>query len=307
VNINALPSGIRFLPSSRDVTKAATAANPGAYDDVFLRPTQGYGDIFIAGPRSSARYDSLQISANRRFLQGFTLSGAYTYAGGTSTNYVGEANNATNSGIYTQLSPTFARSRNVLVQQHAAVFSYTIDLPKGSKMMGGKGVAKAVFDNWQLQGVSTFSTGLVSNVTFTANDNFDFSGGGEVCGTGTVQTGSANLPRDQRTLDQWFNTSVFKRPSGRGDLGNNCDNAKFTLPGFNNHDLSLFKKFPLKNEKRSFEFRWETFNTFNHTQFSTVGIAAQFAADGSQTNTTFGKATAARDGRKMMFGLKFLF
>ena len=315
VNVNALPQGIRFLPSSRDVTKAASAASPGAYDDVFLRPILGFGDIFIAGPRSTSRYDSLQISANRRFLQGFTLSGAYTYAGGTATNYIGENNNATsscgtscatNSGIYTQLSPNLARSRNVNIQHHAAVFSYTIDVPRGSKLIPGA-VSKQVLDGWQFQGVSTFATGQIGNVTFTTTDNFDFSGGGEVCGTGIVQTGSAVLPRDKRGVDNWFNTAVFKRPSGRGDLGNNCDNAKFTNPGFNNHDLSLFKKFNLRSEKRTLEFRWETFNSFNHTQFSTIGIAAQFDAAGNQTNGTFGKATQARDGRKMMFGLKFMF
>ena len=102
------------------------------------------------------------------------------------------------------------------------------------------------------------------------SDGFDFVGGGESCGT-VVQTGNAALPRDQRTIDHWFNTSVFKRPSGRGDIGNNCNNAKFTLPGFNKHDWSLFKKFNLKSEKRTLEFRWETFNTFNHTQFNAVG------------------------------------
>jgi hypothetical protein len=155
------------------------------------------------------------------------------------------------------------------------------------------------------EGVSTFANGLVSNVSFTANDGFDFTGGGESCGI--EQTGNASLPRDQRTVDQYFNTSVFKRPSGRGDLGNNCNNAKFTLPGFNNQDWSLFKKFKLKGEKKILEFRWETFNTFNHTQFNAVGTAAAFAADGTQTNTTFGKVTSAKDGRKMMFALKFSF
>ena len=168
-------------------------------------------------------------------------------------------------------------------------------------------VTRQALDGWQLQGVSTFATGQVSNVIFTTSDAYDFSGGGEVCGTGIVQTGSAVLPRDQRTVDSWFNAGVFKRPSGRGDIGNNCDNAKFTLPGFNNHDLSLFKKFNLRSENRTLEFRWETFNTFNHTQFSTVGTAAAYAADGTQTNTTFGRVTAAKDGRKMMFGLKFSF
>lgn len=140
----------------------------------------------------------------------------------------------------------------------------------------------------------------------TSSDNFDFSGGGETCGLVT-QTGNAVLSRDARGVDNWFDASVFKRPSGRGDIGNNCNNGKFILPGFNNHDLSLFKKFPLKNEKHSLEFRWETFNTFNHTQFSVVGTALTFNAAGQQTNGTFGKVTAARDARKMMFGLKFSF
>jgi hypothetical protein len=305
-NPNILPRGIRFLPSSRDVTKTATPANPGAFDDVFLRPILGFGDINISGPGFESRYDSLQVAANRRFSQGIMFSAAYTFAGGTSDNYVGTAGNATATGVYQQLSPKFNRSRNTLVNHQAAVFSYTIDLPKGSRWIRNA-VGRQILDGWQVLGVSTFATGQVSNVTFTTTDNFDFSGGGEVCGTGSVQNGSAVLPRDQRTVDSWFNTAVFKRPSGRGDLGNNCDNAKFTQPGFNNHDLSLFKRFPLKGEKRSLEFRWETFNALNHTQFSTVGIAAQFVPDGTQTNTTFGKVTAARDGRKMMLGLKFSF
>ena len=100
--------------------------------------------------------------------------------------------------------------------------------------------------------------------------------------------------------------AVFQRPIGRGDIGNNCNNAKFILPGFNNHDLSVFKTFKF-SERKTLMFRWETFNTFNHTQFSTIGTTAQWSATGAQTNATFGKATAARDGRKMMFGLKFQF
>ena len=115
------------------------------------------------------------------------------------------------------------------------------------------------------------------------------------------------MPRDQRNVDAWFNTAVFQRPAGRGDIGNNCNNAKFIQPGFNNHDISVFKKFPLKNEKHTLEFRAEAFNAFNHTQFSTIGTTAQFNPAGQQTNTTFGKVTAAKDGRKMIFGLKFSF
>jgi hypothetical protein len=301
-NPNILPLGVRFNPANRDITKTPSAANPGALDDVFLRPIRGFNDINISGFGYTGRYDSLQVSANRRFSQGLMFSASYTYAGGTQNHANGNA-----TQMYQQLDPSNNRSRNTLVNQHAAVFSYTVDIPRGSRLLMPNAVGRQLLDGWQVLGVSTLANGQVSNVTFTTTDNFDFNGGGEVCGTGIVQTGNATLDRDKRTVDSWFNTSVFQRPSGRGDLGNNCNNAKFKLPGFHNHDLSLFKKFPLKSEKRSLEFRLETFNTFNHTQFNTVGTAAQYTPTGAQTNTTFGKVTSARDARRMMMGLKFVF
>jgi len=293
-NFNTLAAGARFLPQNRDNTVAATAANPGALPDIFLRPINGFGDITISYPGTTERYDSLQLSANRRFSHGLQFSAAYTWAGGTSNGW--NQNNP--------LPSIVARQRNTTVQKEAAVFTYTWDIPNGSRLLPGS-VSKQILDGWQFQGLTTFTTGLVSNISAGTADSFDFTGGGESCGT-FVQTGNAVLPRDQRGVDTWFNTAVFQRPSGRGDIGNNCNNAKFILPGFNNHDLSLFKTFKI-SEHKTLQFRWETFNTFNHTQFSTIGTTAQWSATGAQTNTTFGKATAARDGRKMMFALKFQF
>ena len=172
-----------------------------------------------------------------------------------------------------------------------AVFSYTADLPKGSKLLPGA-VSRQVFDGWQFQGVSTFATGasIERQLLRRATASISPAAASLLRYRADRQRRFATRPKNE--IDNWFNTSVFKRPSGRGDLGNNCNNAKFTLPGFNNHDLSLFKKFNLKSEKRTLEFRWETFNTFNHTQFSAVGTTANFAADGTQTNTSFGKVTA---------------
>ncbi len=305
-NMNILPQGVRFLQSSRDTTVTPTAANPGALPDVFLRPILGFGDIYMGGPGITTRYDSLQVQANRRFARGFELAGTYTWASSTSNNFIGTSGSATDPGVYYTLAPSLNRSKNPLVQAHVVNLSYIVDLPRGSKLIPAR-PAKWVLDNWQVSGISTFATGLPSNVTFTTQDNFDFSGGGEVCGTGIVQTGSAVAPRDQRSVDRWFNTGAFQRPSGRGDIGNNCNNAKFTLPGFNNHDLSIFKTFPLKNEKRQFQFRWEMYNALNHTQFNAVNAGAQFDASGKQTNLSFGKVTTARTERRMQLSLRFSF
>ena len=305
-NLNILPMGVRFRPESRDLT---TASSP--LPDQFLRPIIGFGDINMSGPGTSQRYDSLQVQVNRRFIGGFEIAGSYTYAGGTSNTRRGTLTSLTDEGVYQQLSPSLNRSRNPNVQQHVLNLSYVIDIPKGSRLIPGK-VSSFILDGWQVSGVSTFASGFPLNVNFTTTDNFDFSGGGEICGTGIVQTGSAVLPRDQRTADRWFDTSVFRRPSGRGDIGNNCNNAKFIGPGFNNHDLSFFKNFKVA-EKKEFTLRWEMYNAFNHTQFGGpnadqgVDNGAIFNAQGVQTDTNFGKITAARQERRMQASLRFSF
>src|SRR5262249_47684146 len=155
------------------------------------------------------------------------------------------------------------------IQEHVVVLSYQIDVPQASKRIPGA-ATRWILDNWRISGITTMATGGFANVTATYTDNFDFTGGGESCGgvaaNGTVAnaqpyrvTGDPNLPRSERTVDRWFDTSVFQRPTGRGDLGNDCNNAKIRLPGFNNHDLSLFKDFPMARNQK-FQFRWEIYN-----------------------------------------------
>jgi hypothetical protein len=306
-NFNAIPAGARFRPENRDATITATPANPGALADQFLRPIVGFGNIDIGGPATTSRYDSLQAQLSRRFVRGFELASTFTWAGGTANNYAGTLTSGTDTGRYQNnpLPSSANRSRNDLIQKLVLNLSYVVDLPRGSKLLPIPG-SKWVLDNWQVSGISTFATGQISNVTFTTTDNFDFSGGGEICGTGIVQTGNAVLPRDERTVDRWFNTAVFQRPSGRGDIGNNCNNAKFILPGFNNHDLSIFKNFPL-TERQSLQFRWEMYNALNHTQFNAVNTVAQFNPAGQQTNVNFGRVTSARNERRMQFSLRYSF
>jgi hypothetical protein len=227
-----------------------------------------------------------------RFAGGIELASTFTYAGGTSNGW--NQNNP--------LPSSMARSRNNAIQQLVFNMSYVIDLPSGSKLVKAPGT-KWVLDGWQFSGVTTFANGQLADVGLSTSDSFDFSGGGETCGV--VQLGDAKLPRGQRTADQWFNTSVFRRPSGRGDLGNNCNNAKFRLPGFNNHDLSLFKNFPIREGKK-LQLRWEMYNAFNHTQFSTVNTTASFNPQGVPS-ANFGKVTAARTERRMQLSLRFTF
>jgi hypothetical protein len=68
------------------------------------------------------------------------------------------------------------------------------------------------------------------------------------------------------------------------------------------------KNFPFgKDGQRRFQFRFETYNTFNHGQFSGVNTSARFDANGNQVNNLFGTLTSTRDPRRVQLGVKFYF
>ena len=92
-----------------------------------------------------------------------------------------------------------------------------------------------------------------------------------------------------------YNPAAFAAPQGLtfGNVGRNTLN----LPRRINFDFGLFKKFPI-NEKTGFDFRWENFNLFNHTQFNAVNQA--FGPD-------FLHLTDTHAPRRMQFGLRFYF
>jgi hypothetical protein len=292
-NYNAIPAGARFLPENRDTTVSASALNPGALPDPFLRPIRGFNNINIASPTGRSTYDSLQMQFSRRFTGGFELAGSYTWARGY-------------EHALFQDNPLPSRMNRSDIPEHTVVVSYMYSVPAISSKLGGNSVIAAILDNWRLSGISTFATGGRGNVTVSYSPTFDNLGGGETCGGYNV-VGDLQLPHGERTMDRWFNTSAIEPVTERGDVGNGCDPWKFGLPGFNNHDLSLFKDIKLKG-KQTFQFRWEIYNLFNHTQFQSVNTSAVFnPTTGAQTNSNFGKVTSARAERRMQLGIRYSF
>ena len=127
----------------------------------------------------------------------------------------------------------------------------------------------------------------------------------------------------------WFNPNNITEPLESqlysnnepgmfGNLGRNV----LTGPGRNNWDLALHKDFRLPwwgKEGSTLQFRWETFNSFNHTQWSGVNVGCSGApnADGSpafgrpcggnQYNLGNGEVNSTWEPRVMQFALKFVF
>jgi hypothetical protein len=88
----------------------------------------------------------------------------------------------------------------------------------------------------------------------------------------------------------------------------NASKAPIYGPGLNNWDISSFKNFRLgANEARRLQFRFETNNTFNHTQYTSVDTGARFDQNNIQTNTYYGYFTAAANSRCLVPALKLYF
>jgi hypothetical protein len=68
-----------------------------------------------------------------------------------------------------------------------------------------------------------------------------------------------------------------------------------------NFDLALLKNFKL-SESKQLQFRLETFNTFNHTQFF-----GPVSVDGDVDSKTFGQVVKAAPPRLVQLAAKILF
>jgi len=74
VNLNQLPYGVRFLPTSVDPTNGRPLA------DSFLTPYIGLGSITYAEPVGTSNYYALQMQANRRFSHGLEFKANWTWS-----------------------------------------------------------------------------------------------------------------------------------------------------------------------------------------------------------------------------------
>ncbi len=190
---------------------------------------------------------------------------------------------------------------------HVVIISYDYTIPGLSKLWSN-GFARIIGDNWELSGITSLISGAPQGISYTLVSTTDITkGGGSGVDTRVDLLGKVQLDRSQITDLRAFNTSMVAVPAdpyGRG----NAPKDVFRGPGTNNFDTTLNKMFKFgESRSKTVQFRFETYNSLNHTQFSGIDTTARFDANGVQTNTRFGQYTSARSERKAQLGLKFVF
>jgi hypothetical protein len=294
-NINPIPMFSHFDPRNFDPTAGVGKALP----DNFLRPYRGYGEIRPYGFSSSSNYNSLQVSAQRRFSRGLQFGIAYTWS-----KTLGVA-----GGDGDLLSSYFpVRSWNYgplnYDRTHMFVVHYIYSVPKlGARFhLSAWNPITWVLDNWQVSGITSFLSGAPFTPTLNAS-GVDITGSGETARITVV--GDPELSKDEKTFYRNFKTEVFQLTPTRS-FGN-AGVGILRNPGVNNWDISVTKRIPMRSEKRYAQFRCEMFNIWNHTQFSAINSTAIFDAAGALTNQNFGAYTLARNPRQIQLSLRIYF
>jgi hypothetical protein len=275
-----------------------------------LRPYPYVGNINVANPHlGSSMYQSLLLSAEKRFSKGFALLASYTYANYKSDSVVnvisfvsteGASEAGYQNGHYNRDAEWGEDPSNV---PHRLVISGLWDLPigKGRAVDINNRVLEAIAGGWQLNGIGTFVSGAPLIIRGASNG---LANRPDVLRDPTLPGDYVDASPQLGVL--WFDPAAFANPAAYtyGNVPRSLSSVR--TPGAIIIDLSLFKTFQLSSRAK-LQFRAEAFNAPNHLNLGRPNMSFTAGPNGSNSNASFARITTARDPRQLQFGLKLIF
>jgi hypothetical protein len=245
--------------------------------------------IATTASRGRSDYNALQASVRQRFDKGLEFMASYTWAKGMSNNrgFYGQfggpssGGSLATEGAYWQntYDPDADWGPMFYDLRHNFVLSGAYELPFGKGRKWGSnwaGATNAILGGWKLAGIYQGRSGFPITVFDGRNRSLQGERGAE-----RPNCVGNPVPSDQ-SIAKWLDINAFSA-AALGTFGN-CPVGVARMPGYQNVDLTLSKRFELGGT-RALEFRVEAFNAFNHPSFGPP------ARDISAPNT-FGQITS---------------
>ena len=266
------------------------AVNKGANANLY-RIFPGFSSITEDDNSTNFSYNSLQTAVGIENKHGLTLHLGYTWA-----HEIDVQSDDLSGNLSDPFNARYDRGSGTYDRRNIFTANYIYHLP--FFLNAGSMVERSVLGGWVISGITSAESGFPQTVSY----------GPDTLGLGG---GTSNRPNvagkvgGPRTRQSWFDTSAFSAPlapwAGGGNNGwGNAGKDAVYIPGLQNTNLSLFKSFALApNEGARLEIRFESFNTFNHTEWNGV--------DTGFTDGNFGEVTSTYDPRELQFGAKILF
>lgn len=256
------------------------------------RPYQPLGTITYDTNSAWSRYNSLQVTVQRRLLHGFSVLANYTW--GKSIDIVSGAMGNTDTSGPDPSNPLKNKGVSDYDIRHRFVVSGLWELPT---LRGKNPVVKGILGGWQANYIFSGRSGL-SDTVLSGSDNALSGVGGQFADVvpGQLPYLSKGRTKSER-IAKWFNTAAFTA-NAAGTVGNGSRNT-IRLPASTlNLNFSVFKKFPVY-KSTSLQFRAEAFNLLNHANLNGPNMTVNSA--------NFGRITTASDPRIMQLALRLAF
>jgi hypothetical protein len=265
-----------------------------------------FGSLGQQATDGNSQYHSFQASLTKRVSHGLDFLISYTYS-----HAIDNGSSLENSSFGTRGTNPLIPGLNVgdsgFDARQRLVASYTYRIPVLRSMSSG--IMSKIFKGWMVAGNTTFQTGFPINLSDSALTsltcwNATFYG----CPDNPNQVSALTIfdPRQFQNLanaagtkhagNYYFAPASFAH-AAFGTFGNTGRDS-FHGPGINVTNLALMKDTYITEQMR-FELRLESFNTFNHVNFS--------APNSNVNSGNFGFVTSDAGPRLIQLAAKFYF
>jgi hypothetical protein len=335
--VYTLLNGTTIAPGNPEYTNLSIAcylSGNGTPPNSLRSFAPGVGEIYSLENIADSSYNGFQVTA-RKISGPITLGVAYSYS-----HSIDDASDRSDATFVNSFDLASNRASSNFDQRHLLHISYILQLPlmhvfegffhfadsdptneaaKSAGPYADSPTAKAIFNGWQLSGITLFETGIpftvVNNGSPTGLSTLDNAGVGNGVGAGSYPdlsglSAHSRLPAGGTNSQSFgpllLNPGAFIAPRGLtfGNAGRNSLNN----PSRWNWDVAMLKQTPI-GEHVSSEFRVEAFNVFNNTQFRiydpTLGNQAQNTVSCYGGSVAFYSA-AGGDGSDCLTGSSFL-
>jgi len=282
----------------------------------------------IAGilPWATSDYDGLQAKVEKRFSQGLYLLESFTWSKAIDVapqalDGGGNCDNCGNGIPSVQNIYDWQADRGISAYNHPIINTtslvWSLPVGKGQWLLPNANRAlDEVVGGWQATTIISGRSGDPLDFAYSPNNDQAVSPLTSVDGRNSYRPNiSGSAVASNKSYQQYFNVASFSTPALAPPSGSTTYNSYGNFPrnsvrGFDywDLDLGLTKNFPI-TERTSLQFRAESFNLFNHSNFSdpntivpNLGVPLT-----QQTAGTFGQITSTLAARELQVAAKIIF
>jgi len=262
----------------------------------------GFGSINLQSTPSNGTYNSLQVGLRQDNKWGLSYGFYYTWAHQIdSTQSSDDTDN--NNPAYNPWNLKYDKGSGALDRRHVLNINYEYKLPFFAH---ASGLSHTLLGGWEIAGNIISEAGLPWFGSDAPKNPY-----GDTVGLGggySIRPNLSGKPQYVKTRTaagyQYVSNAGFSAPiaawNGGPNLGfGNSGKDAVVGAGNSNFNTSIYKSFAF-SERSAFEFRAESFNTFNHPQFN--GIASE-----NPGSASFGFVNSDLAPRQFELGGKFTF